>query len=67
MNLTSAAQLKISKLIKQEQIALPNNKLFLRIAVQPGGCSGLRYQTFVFRFLCKYRQNVCSISSRGYT
>ena len=46
MNLTSAAQLKISKLIKQEQVALPDNKLFLRIAVQPGGCSGLRYQTF---------------------
>ena len=46
MNITSAAQLKIVKLITSQQIALPNNPLFLRVAVQPGGCSGLRYQTY---------------------
>ena len=46
MNVTFAAQLKIANLITQEQIAMPNNPLFLRVAVQPGGCSGLRYQTY---------------------
>ena len=46
MNVTPAAQLKIANLITQEQIAMPNNPLFLRVAVQPGGCSGLRYQTY---------------------
>lgn len=46
MNLTLAAEQKISTLIKQEQIALPDHPLFLRVAVQPGGCSGLRYQTY---------------------
>ena len=46
MNITSAAQLKIVKLITSQQIALPSNPLFLRVAVQPGGCSGLRYQTY---------------------
>lgn len=46
MNVTTAAQLKIANLITQEQIAMPNNPLFLRVAVQPGGCSGLRYQTY---------------------
>ena len=46
MNVTPAAQLKIANLITQEQIAVPNNPLFLRVAVQPGGCSGLRYQTY---------------------
>jgi iron-sulfur cluster assembly accessory protein len=43
--LTDNAQVKVASLIAQEQISLPNNPLFLRISVQPGGCSGLRYQT----------------------
>ena len=46
MILTDAAQAKVSSLIAQEQIALPNNPLFLRLSVQPGGCSGLRYETY---------------------
>jgi iron-sulfur cluster assembly accessory protein len=25
---------------------MPDHPLFLRISVQPGGCSGLRYQTY---------------------
>ena len=25
---------------------MPDHNIFLRIAVQPGGCSGLRYQTY---------------------
>ncbi len=45
MILTDNAQVKVASLIAQEQISLPNNPLFLRISVQPGGCSGLRYQT----------------------
>jgi iron-sulfur cluster assembly accessory protein len=46
MNATLAAQAKVSQLIVDSQIAMPDHPLFLRIAVQPGGCSGLRYQTY---------------------
>jgi iron-sulfur cluster assembly accessory protein len=46
MILTDAAAAKVASLIAHEQIALPNNPLFLRIGVQPGGCSGLRYETY---------------------
>lgn len=44
MNITEAAAQKAANLLKAEGIA--ENDHFLRIAVQPGGCSGLRYQLF---------------------
>lgn len=40
--LTDAAASKVKTLIEQEG----RDDLFLRIAVQPGGCSGLRYQLY---------------------
>ncbi|MDN8625100.1 MULTISPECIES: iron-sulfur cluster insertion protein ErpA [Corynebacterium] len=40
--LTDAAAAKAKSLLSQEQ----NDELALRIAVQPGGCAGLRYQLF---------------------
>jgi iron-sulfur cluster assembly accessory protein len=40
--LTDAAQAKVRHLLEQEG----RDDLQLRIAVQPGGCSGLRYQLF---------------------
>lgn len=46
MKLTEAAVKKAGELIEKEQISFPDKRLFLRIAVQPGGCSGLRYQTY---------------------
>jgi iron-sulfur cluster assembly accessory protein len=46
MNLTDKAQSKVSELIKDSQISTPGLTQFLRIAVQPGGCSGLKYQTY---------------------
>jgi len=46
MKLTESAQNKVSELIKESQIVTPEYDLFLRLAVQPGGCSGLRYQTY---------------------
>jgi len=46
MIITDAGIKKIADLIKDSQIAMPDRNVFLRLAVQPGGCSGLRYQTF---------------------
>jgi len=46
MNITEFAQTKIASLIKDSQIATPGKAQFLRVAVQPGGCSGLKYQTY---------------------
>jgi iron-sulfur cluster assembly accessory protein len=40
--LTDAAAVKVSTLLQQEG----RDDLRLRIAVQPGGCSGLRYQLY---------------------
>ncbi len=40
--LTDAASAKVSSLLQQEG----REDLRLRIAVQPGGCSGLRYQLY---------------------
>ena len=40
--LTEAAAVKVDSLLKQEG----RDDLRLRIAVQPGGCSGLRYQLY---------------------
>ena len=40
--LTDIAAAKVSSLLAQED----RNDLRLRIAVQPGGCSGLRYQLY---------------------
>ncbi len=40
--LTDAATAKVSSLLRQEG----REDLRLRIAVQPGGCSGLRYQLY---------------------
>ncbi|MEJ4113349.1 iron-sulfur cluster insertion protein ErpA [Corynebacterium kroppenstedtii] len=42
VNVTDAAAAKAKSLLSQEQ----NDELALRIAVQPGGCAGLRYQLF---------------------
>ncbi len=39
--LTEAAQAKVTQLLAAEE-----QDLFLRVAVQPGGCSGLRYQLY---------------------
>src|SRR5215218_7933633 len=40
--LTDVASLKVKSLLEQEG----RTDLQLRVAVQPGGCSGLRYQLF---------------------
>ena len=40
--LTSTAATKVASLLEQEG----RDDLSLRVAVQPGGCSGLRYQLF---------------------
>jgi len=42
INLTDVAAAKVKALLEQEG----RDDLRLRIAVQPGGCSGLRYQLF---------------------
>jgi iron-sulfur cluster assembly accessory protein len=42
IDLTDAAAQKVSALISQEG----RDDLKLRVAVQPGGCSGLRYQLY---------------------
>jgi iron-sulfur cluster assembly accessory protein len=42
INLTDAAAAKVGGLLEQEG----RDDLRLRIAVQPGGCSGLRYQLY---------------------
>jgi len=42
VELTSAALAKVQELINKEN----DNNLFLRLAVQPGGCSGLRYSLY---------------------
>ena len=42
INLTSGAAEKVAALLKQEG----RDDLSLRVAVQPGGCSGLRYQLY---------------------
>jgi len=42
ISLTEAASTKAAALLAQEG----NSNLALRLAVQPGGCSGLRYQLF---------------------
>lgn len=42
INLTEGAASKVKALLEQEG----RDDLRLRIAVQPGGCSGLRYQLF---------------------
>ena len=47
MKLTDQAVEKVAELIKDSQITMPDRPLFLRLAVQPGGCSCLRYQTYL--------------------
>ena len=42
INLSSVAATKVKSLLEQEG----RDDLALRISVQPGGCSGLRYQLF---------------------
>jgi iron-sulfur cluster assembly accessory protein len=46
MKLTEKATAKVAELIKDSQITFPDQTLFLRLSVQPGGCAGLRYQTY---------------------
>jgi iron-sulfur cluster assembly accessory protein len=46
MNITPIAQNKIASLIEETRITIPDKDIFLRLAVQPGGCSGLRYKTY---------------------
>lgn len=40
--LTDSAAIKVKELLDREDL----NNFSLRVAVQPGGCSGLRYQLF---------------------
>lgn len=42
INLTDVASEKVASLLAQEG----RDDLYLRVAVQPGGCSGLRYQLY---------------------
>jgi len=46
MIITDSAKDKVTELIDKSQQAMPEHKLFLRIAVLPGGCSGLKHQTY---------------------
>jgi iron-sulfur cluster assembly accessory protein len=46
MIITDVAQKKVAELIKGSQIAMPDYPLFLRVTVVPGGCSGLKHQTY---------------------
>ena len=46
MILTDEAIKKVATLIIDSQISTPGKQQFLRISVSPGGCSGLRYQTY---------------------
>lgn len=46
VKLTEAAQNKVKELIEGTRIAIPNHEIFLRVTVVPGGCSGLKHQTY---------------------
>jgi iron-sulfur cluster assembly accessory protein len=46
MNLTQTAQEKVLFLLDKESEFKPYRSFFLRLEVQPGGCSGLRYNTY---------------------
>ena len=46
MILSDKATKKVAELIIESQISTPGRPQFLRISVSPGGCSGLRYQTY---------------------
>ena len=46
--LTDAAAAKVKSLLDQEG----RDDLALRLAVQPGGCSGLRYQLLRLQITC---------------
>lgn len=46
MIITEIAQKKVAELIIGSQTAMPDYELFLRITVLPGGCSGLKHQTY---------------------
>ena len=46
MILTQQAKDKVNQLIEESRISIPDREIFLRISVKPGGCSGLRYQTY---------------------
>jgi iron-sulfur cluster assembly accessory protein len=46
ITLTDAAASKAATLRIQEQHSSSSNPLVLRIAVQPGGCAGLRYELY---------------------
>ena len=46
MILSDEATKKVAELIIDSQISTPGRTQFLRISVSPGGCSGLRYQTY---------------------
>ena|SRR5258706_15780144 len=43
IRLTDAAAAKVRELLEREK---PETELALRVAVQPGGCSGLRYSLY---------------------
>lgn len=46
MELTEAAKAKVEELIEGTRIAMPDHEIFLRVTVMPGGCSGLKHQTY---------------------
>ena len=46
MKLTEAATTKVQQLIEGTRVAMPDHEIFLRVTVMPGGCSGLKHQTY---------------------
>lgn len=46
MILTEKAVEKVSSLIEEYSKTQNNEKFFLRVSIMPGGCSGMRYETF---------------------
>lgn len=46
MEITQTAQAKVKELIEGTRTAMPDHEIFLRVTVVPGGCSGLKHQTY---------------------
>ena len=61
--LTDAAAVKAKALLEQEG----RDDLRLRVAVQPGGCSGLRYQLFFDERTSRATTSPSSAASRSWS
>ena len=46
MELTTFAQEKVAYYLEETKKDMPEKELFLHLSVSPGGCAGLRYQTY---------------------